>query len=128
MPALGEMEAVNPRFSMQVTFPASGVGEGEITSGISYHIELRRFNVALITTGHLVGGIVVAIAAGSAIDALVTRYWFSGGRILAGVLANWRAACRSARDNARRLSDNCHGGGGCCGLGDGQKARTIQLR
>jgi len=42
---------------------------------------------ASTTAGYLVGGIVVAIAAGSAIDALVTRYWFFGGRILAGVAA-----------------------------------------
>src|SRR5437762_7565946 len=43
--------------------------------------------IAGTTAGYLVGGIVVAIAAGSAIDALITRHWFFGGRILAGAAA-----------------------------------------
>ena len=56
-------------------------------SGISHRAESSRPSVALITAGHLVGGIVVAIAAGSAIDALVGHYWFIGGRTLAAVVA-----------------------------------------
>src|SRR5438045_9323433 len=43
--------------------------------------------IAGTTAGYLVGGIVVAIAAGSAVDALVTRRWFFGGRSLAGATA-----------------------------------------
>jgi len=46
-----------------------------------------RHPIASTTVGYLVGGIVVAIAVGSAIDALITHHWFLGGRILAGSAA-----------------------------------------
>jgi hypothetical protein len=43
--------------------------------------------IASTTVGCLVGNIVVAIAVGGAIDALISRYWLFGGRTLAGVAA-----------------------------------------
>lgn len=75
----------------------------------SYHSR----QVALSTVGYLVGGIVVAVAAGSAIDALVTRHWFVGGRILAGMVA-LAIFFLGARMWGRRVSE-------IAGVGDPQR-------
>ena len=65
----------------------------------SYHSR----QVALVTVGYLVGGIVAAIAVGSGIDALITRHSFYIGRGLAaiGTLAVFVAG---ARGWGRRLA------------------------
>ncbi|MFN2601841.1 MAG: hypothetical protein ABR582_03675 [Gemmatimonadaceae bacterium] len=56
------------------------------------------------TAGYLVGGIVVAIVAGSAIDALLTHHWLFGGRALAGVAA-LTIFFAAARAWGRRVAD-----------------------
>lgn len=59
---------------------------------------------ALTTATFLVGGIVVAVAAGSAIDALLSRHWFFVGRGLAAVAA-LGIFFASARIWGRRISE-----------------------
>ena len=97
---------------MQMTFPA-------VNSGISHRAEISRPSVALITAGHLVGGIVVAIAVGSAIDALIGRYWFIGGRTLAAVAA-LTIFFFAARMWGRRISE-------ITGIGDPQQAGSRRV-
>src|ERR1044071_3129572 len=63
-----------------------------------------RQPIASSTAGYLVGGIVVAIALGGAIDAVVTRYWLLGGRVLAGAVA-LAIFFASARAWGRRVAD-----------------------
>jgi hypothetical protein len=62
------------------------------------------YAVEMTTVAYVVGGIVVAIAVGSAIDALISHYWLVGGRILAGAgaLAFFFAG---ARTWGRRIAD-----------------------
>lgn len=61
-------------------------------------------SVALITAACLMGGIVFAIAAGSVVDALLTRHWFVVGRGLAAVAALTIFAL-AARLWGRRISE-----------------------
>lgn len=65
-------------------------------------VSARR--VALVTAACLIGGIVLAIAVGSAIDALVSRHWFVLGRGLAAVAALTIFAL-AARLWGRRISE-----------------------
>lgn len=68
----------------------------------SYHSR----QVAFVTVGYLVGGIVAAVAVGSAIDALITRHSFYIGRGLAviGTLAVFFAGARAWGRRVAELS------------------------
>jgi hypothetical protein len=60
--------------------------------------------VALVTAACLIGGIVLAIAVGSAIDALLSRHWLVAGRGLAAIAALAIFAL-AARFWGRRISE-----------------------